>query len=73
MAYKPNPGWGIYFEEGWHFKTIWVITLVLLLISFMFSVTWWFVMSDIQGAFGVGSYCVTVAALFLGFLAQRSF
>ncbi|KDN68039.1 hypothetical protein CSUB01_08283 [Colletotrichum sublineola] len=73
MADKPNPGWGIYFEEGWHFKTIWVITLVLLLISFVFSVTWWFVMSDIQGAFGVGSYCVTVAALFLGFLAQRSF
>ncbi|KAK2045708.1 hypothetical protein LZ31DRAFT_575023 [Colletotrichum somersetense] len=70
---KPNPGWGIYFEEGWHFKTIWVVTLVLLLISFVFSITWWFVMSDIQGAFGVGSYCITVAALFLGFLAQRSF
>lgn len=70
---KPSPGWGVYFEEGWHVKTIWVIVLVLMLVSFAFSITWWLVMSDIQGAFGAGSYCVAFAALLMGFLAQRSF
>ncbi|KDN63341.1 putative conserved hypothetical protein [Colletotrichum sublineola] len=70
---KPSPGWGFYFEEGWHWKTIWLMISILLLTSLLFPITWWFVTSNIQGAFGLGSYCVMVAALFLNYLAQASF
>ncbi|KAK2771125.1 hypothetical protein CKAH01_14489 [Colletotrichum kahawae] len=59
-------GWGIYFEESWHFKTISIVLSVLMLItSIVFGVTWSVVKSDIQGRFGVASYWATAATFIL--------
>lgn len=59
-------GWGIYFEESWHFKTISIVLSILMLItSIVFGVTWSVVKSDIQGGFGVAGYWATAATFML--------
>lgn len=69
--------WGLYFEEGWHLRTICTVVSVLLLIaSLLFGVIWTLVKSDIQGGFGVAGYCATattIVTMVLGVLANRSY
>ncbi|KAF4878113.1 hypothetical protein CGCSCA1_v002894 [Colletotrichum siamense] len=76
-ASKPVTGWGIYFEEDWHWKTISVvITVFMIIVSTALGFTWWFVKSDFSGGWGVASFCVTSATLVvtvLGFMAHKSY
>lgn len=76
-ASKPVTGWGIYFEEDWHWKTISVvITVLMMIISTALGFTWWFVKSDFSGGWGVASFCITSATLVvtvLGFMAHKSY
>lgn len=67
------PGWGIYFEEGWHFKTIYLlVSLATVIGSLIFGVCWSVFKLDVQAAFGITSYWVAVVGMGIGFLALRS-
>ena len=67
------PGWGIYFEDGWHFKTIYLlVSLATFISSLIFGVCWSVFKLDVQAAFGITSYWVTIVAMGMGFLALRS-
>jgi hypothetical protein len=67
------PGWGVYFEDGWNFKTIYLlITLATLISSLIFGICWSILKLDVQAAFGITSYWIAAVALGLGFLALRS-
>ncbi|KAK1757189.1 hypothetical protein QBC47DRAFT_412508 [Echria macrotheca] len=66
-------GWGIHFEEGWHWRTIFVVTAVFLLsFSLVFGIVWSVTRSDIQGAFAISSFWLSFGGILLGFLAVRS-
>jgi hypothetical protein len=65
-------GWGVYFREGWHWEAIFGLMLIIGLFgSILFGILWSVFEKDIQGAFGVASYCVTATAMFIGFIAAR--
>lgn len=67
-------GWGVYFEEGWHWKSIYFVVVVLLASgSCVFGITWSITRGDIQGGFAVSSVWVTLGGLLLGYAAVRSF
>ncbi|KAI1642382.1 uncharacterized protein F4817DRAFT_353065 [Daldinia loculata] len=67
-------GWGVYFEEGWHWRSIYFVIVVLIASgSGVFGVTWSITKGDIQGGFAVSSLWVTLGSLFLGYIAVRSF
>ncbi|KAK3319087.1 hypothetical protein B0H66DRAFT_623462 [Apodospora peruviana] len=67
------PGWGIYFEDGWHFKTIYLlVSLATVVGSLIFGVCWGVLKLDVQGAFGITGYWVAVVGMGLGFLTLRS-
>lgn len=65
-------GWGIYFEEGWHWEAIFGLLLIVAFGgSLLFGILWSVCRKDIQGAFGVASYWVTMSGLLIGFIAAR--
>ncbi|KAF2122691.1 hypothetical protein BDV96DRAFT_561211 [Lophiotrema nucula] len=64
--------WGIDFEEGWnHEKITWIALFIFGLGSSLFAVLWSVFRWDVQGAFGVASWWVTLCTLLLTLLAQR--
>jgi hypothetical protein len=63
-------GWGVYFEEGWHWKSIYFIVIILLASgSCVFGITWSVTRGDIQGGFAVSSVWMTLGGLLLGYAA----
>ena len=67
------PGWGIYFEDGWNFKTIYLLVSMATIIgSLIFGICWSVWKMDVAAAFGITSYWVAIVAMCLGFLALRS-
>ncbi|KAI0122409.1 hypothetical protein F4814DRAFT_408647 [Daldinia grandis] len=67
-------GWGVHFEEGWHWRSIYFVIVVLIASgSGVFGVTWSITKGDIQGGFAISSLWVTLGTLFLGYIAVRSF
>lgn len=76
-ASKPVTGWGVYFEEDWHWKTICVVvTVLMIIVSIALGLIWWLGKSDFSGGWGVASFCVTSATLVvtvLGFMAHKSY
>ncbi|KAH8900597.1 hypothetical protein GQ53DRAFT_708478 [Thozetella sp. PMI_491] len=66
-------GWGIHFEEGWHWRTIYFIVVVLMFLgSLAFGITWTITKGDLQGAFAITGVWMTAGSLLLGYLAVRS-
>ncbi|KAH7186959.1 hypothetical protein DER44DRAFT_801137 [Fusarium oxysporum] len=66
-------GWGIYFEEGWHWKSIYFIVVVLIVTaSLVFGVCWSVFRADTQSAFAITSAWMTLGSLLLGYIAVRS-
>jgi hypothetical protein len=65
-------GWGIYFEEGWNWRTIYVLVVVLTLFSLVFGIVWSITKGDIQGAFTISSFCVTLGSLLLGYIVVKT-
>ncbi|KAL8365591.1 hypothetical protein RB595_004419 [Gaeumannomyces hyphopodioides] len=53
-------GWGIYILEGLNWARIQVLTLVLFLVTFLFSVIWSRTREDIQGGMGIGQYLIAL-------------
>lgn len=67
------PGWGIYFEDGWNYKKIYLLIMLATLISsLIFGICWSIFKLDVQAAFGITSCWISAAAMGLGFLALRS-
>ncbi|RMZ74476.1 transcription factor c2h2 [Pyrenophora seminiperda CCB06] len=70
---EPTEGWGFYFEEGWDFDIVANIAFfVFMLGSLLFGILWTVLKSDIQGAFGVSSYIVTLSGLIIAVVVRQA-
>ena len=70
---EPAQGRGISFEEGWDGDKIGLILFSLFFLgSLVFAMLWTVFRDDIQGAFGVAGWWVSVATLLFGYIATRS-
>ncbi|KAK0726060.1 tRNA synthetases class I (M)-domain-containing protein [Lasiosphaeris hirsuta] len=66
-------GWGLYFEEGWHWKSIYFIVVILIITaSLAFGAAWAVLKADTQSAFAITSSWITLGSLLLGYVAVRS-
>ncbi len=62
-------GWGIHLVEGWIASRVWLLVLSLFVTaSLVFGVCWAVFEHDLQGAFGVAAYMVTLLGLVAGTL-----
>ena len=62
-------GWGIHLVEGWVVSKLWILALILFLLgSLIFGICWSWLEHDLQGAFSVASYVVTLVGLIVGTL-----
>lgn len=59
-------GWGIHFEEGLHWKKIWVVGTAISTASVIFGICWSALRDDIQGGFGVSGFTMAVLAFGIG-------
>lgn len=65
-------GWGLHIEEDWHWPTIYCCFAALVLFSLVFGIVWSVKRNDIQGAFAVSGFALTLGAMFLGYMAIPS-
>ncbi|KAF2145778.1 uncharacterized protein K452DRAFT_125379 [Aplosporella prunicola CBS 121167] len=66
-------GWGIHFREGWAWDKIWAALMVVFVLgSFVFAILWSVFQRDLQGAFGVASWWVSICTVCLGYMATRN-
>lgn len=64
-----NLGWGIHLVEGWAMTKVWLLAMAMFLSSsLVFAITWSVLEHDLQGAFAVAAYFVTLAGLGIGTL-----
>ncbi|KAF2117486.1 hypothetical protein BDV96DRAFT_644901 [Lophiotrema nucula] len=65
-------GWGVDFQEGWSpFKVTLLILGGFVMSSIVFGVVWTVMKKDLQGAFGVSSWLVTLGAILLTLIVIR--
>jgi len=65
--------WGLHFQEGWHWRTIYFIVVVLISVSsLVFGIVWSVTKADIQGAFTISGFWLTMGSVLLGYLAVKS-
>lgn len=70
---KLELGWGLYFEEGWHWRSIYFIFAVPVVAgSLAFGIAWSVLKTDIQGGFTITGVWITVGSLAVGYMALRS-
>ena len=62
-------GWGLHIEEDWHWPTLYCCFFVTCSFSLLFGIIWSVKRNDIQGAFAVSGYVLTLGAMFLGYMA----
>lgn len=65
-------GWGLHIEEDWHWPTIYCCFVATTLFSLVFGIVWSVKRMDIQGAFAVSGFALTLGAMFLGYMAIPS-
>lgn len=62
-----NVGWGIHLDEGYSITRLWLLALATFLFSsLIFAIAWSILKHDVQGAFAVAAYFVTLAGLGAG-------
>ena len=62
-----NVGWGIHLVEGWIMTRVWLLALgSFVLGSLVFGVCWSILRRDVQGAFAVSAYIITLLTLVVG-------
>ena len=70
---QPAEGWGIFYQEGWDIlKIMWLFIILFIIGSLIFGILWSIYQNDIQGAFGISAWWVTVGGSMLALLAIRS-
>ena len=68
--YQYGPGWGVELEEGWYMiKLIGLISALFLLAAIIFTICWWVLKDDLQGASGMAAFLVSVATAIIGLLS----
>jgi hypothetical protein len=66
-------GWGIHFQESWHWRTInFVVGILVASFSLIFGIVWSISKGDIQDAFAISSFWLTLGSLLLGYIAVKS-
>lgn len=65
---KMEIGWGIHFEEDWHWPTIYFVFVILVVFSLIFGIVWSVLMKDIQGGFAISGFVTALGSLLLGYL-----
>lgn len=62
-------GWGLHFVEGWVAFRVWFLILAIFSFgSLVFGVCWTVLKHDLQGAFGVSAWILTLIGIVLGTL-----
>jgi hypothetical protein len=65
-------GWGIQVQEGPDWSKIWsALTIVFISGSALFGVLWSVFEQDVQGAFGISSWWISLCSLCLVYLTTR--
>jgi hypothetical protein len=65
-------GWGLHFEEGWHWMTIGLVIAVLVVVpAIVFGLVWSVTKQDIQSAFAISGVWIAFGALLLAYVASR--
>jgi len=67
-------GWGLHFQEGWHWRTIlyFIVVVLISVSSLVFGIVWSVTKADIQGAFAISGFWLTLGSVLLGYLAVKS-
>jgi hypothetical protein len=66
-------GWGLYYHQDRDYDKLISIALVICLMgSLLFAVLWSYFKWDVQGAFGVSSYMVTVSGVVVAWIVNRA-
>jgi len=66
-------GWGVCFQEGWHWTSIYFIVVTLFVSgSLAFGIAWSVTKGDIQGGFAISSVWVSLGSILIGYIAVRS-
>jgi hypothetical protein len=69
---KRAKGWGLFYEEGWDMFKIMLLVAVMVFGSFLFGVLWSILQKDVQGAFGISAWFVTIVGSTLALFALSS-
>ncbi|KAI1460374.1 hypothetical protein F4805DRAFT_417324 [Annulohypoxylon moriforme] len=64
--------WGIYFEEGWHWRTIYFLVFLTLSGSLTFGVVWAVVKGSLGDGFTTAGFGPAIGAIVIALLAWRS-
>lgn len=65
-------GWGLHFEEGWHWVTIRLVIIVLIIVpAIVFGVVWSVMKKDIQSAFAISGVLIAIGALLLSYVGSK--
>ncbi|KAF2132124.1 hypothetical protein P153DRAFT_285294 [Dothidotthia symphoricarpi CBS 119687] len=68
---QPAEGWGIYYQEDWNCDMIVLgVYIIFLLASLLFGILWSVYKFDIQGAFGVSAYMVSMVVILVHLTAM---
>jgi hypothetical protein len=68
---QEETGWGLHIEENWHLRSIYSLVVLLVLFSLIFGIVWSAKKGDIQGAFAISSFVMTLGSLVLGYVVIR--
>ena len=61
-------GWGLHIEEDWHWPAIYCCFGVIVLFSLVFGIVWSVVNNDLQGAWAISGYAVSVGVMFIAYI-----
>ncbi|RSL41082.1 hypothetical protein CEP53_012974 [Fusarium sp. AF-6] len=65
-------GWGIHIQEGWHWRSIYFVIVVVFLIGGLaFGIAWSIKEKDIQSAFAISATWIAISPLLFGWIAVR--
>ena len=67
-AQNPPVGWGFYIVEGIEWRAVTWCTIVLLAMVTALTIAWSEFTQDVQGATGIGQFCISVLAVLVGLL-----
>lgn len=71
-VHEVNDAWGISFEEGWHWRTIYLLMFLTIWGSLTFGVVWAVIKGSAGDAFTVASFGTSVGSAFIALLAWQS-
>lgn len=66
LSDKEVMGWGLHLQEGWHRRAVYfVVTVLVIPFSLVFGIVWSVMKGDVQSAFAISTYWLTLGSLLL--------